>query len=276
MNNKQKNTGFSLTEILLAMGIMTIGMLFIAGVFPVAIHFTTIATERTIASAAADEALAKIRLYAIGDPSKNNPGDDDIALGQLEVDKLMPYKTVKFSNIFPAADNMALIEYAYPSTGTDTRQKQYFWSALFRLTEKYDLINNPNPPVQITIFVSRRTSPNLKYPDPNDTTKTVGWPMPVKVEVEQTGLNDDELRIINDPNAKSYINDGCTIVDDETGRLYRVLQRYAPPPVDNDRVVLLERDWQGPTDPDAVWVVPPPENGGRYPCIAIYQTVIRF
>src|SRR3989304_725254 len=57
--------GFSLTEVLLAMGTLAVGMLFIAGVFPVSIHFTTVASERTIAAAVADEAFAKIKLYGI-------------------------------------------------------------------------------------------------------------------------------------------------------------------------------------------------------------------
>ncbi|GAH37480.1 unnamed protein product [marine sediment metagenome] len=50
-------------------------MLFIAGTFPVAIYFSTIATERTIAAVAADEAFAKVRLYAIGSP--NDLSDDN-------------------------------------------------------------------------------------------------------------------------------------------------------------------------------------------------------
>ena len=50
----------------MAVGIMAVGMVFIAGVFPVGIHFTTIATERTIAAVVADEAFAKIKLYARG------------------------------------------------------------------------------------------------------------------------------------------------------------------------------------------------------------------
>ena len=238
----------------MAMGIMTVGMLFIAGVFPVAIRFTTIATERTTAAAAADEAFAKIRLYGININSIN----------------LSSTACVGFDDVTPFGVNIDQIEFTYPSTGTDISQKKYFWSALCRLTESRAV--NPNPPVQVTVFISRRISPNLKYPDPNDTTKTVSWPMPVKVGVEQTGLAGDELRI-KDSSKITFINDGCTIVDDKAGRLYRILERYAPP--DDDAVILLGRDWEGST-PNAVWVVPPPENGGRYPCIAIYQTVIRF
>jgi len=56
-----------------------------------------------------------------------------------------------------------------------------------------------------------------------------------------------------------------------TGRIYRVMERYAPP---NDNIVLLDGDWPG--GPGNVWVVPPPTGAGRYPCIAIYQKEIRF
>ena len=59
-------------------------------------------------------------------------------------------------------------------------------------------------------------------------------------------------------------------MDDDTGRIYRVLERY---PYPDDETILLDRDWEGG---DNVWVVPPPVNGGRNPCIAIYQEVIRF
>lgn len=54
MRESYKNRGFSLTEVLLSVGILAVGMIFIAGVFPVGIYFTTIATERTIAAIVAD------------------------------------------------------------------------------------------------------------------------------------------------------------------------------------------------------------------------------
>lgn len=60
----RRHKGFSLTEVLLSLGTLAIGMMFIAGVFPVGIHFATVTTERSIAAAAADEAFAKIRLTA--------------------------------------------------------------------------------------------------------------------------------------------------------------------------------------------------------------------
>jgi prepilin-type N-terminal cleavage/methylation domain-containing protein len=264
MNNEQKHSGFSLTEVLIAVGILSVGMIFIAGVFPAGIYLTTIATERTIAAVAADGAFAKIRIYAIGDP--NQPID----LDKLSVSELRPDGTIDFNDILPAMKDANCNEFLYPSTGTDDSAKQYCWSALCRRAG-----SDPNRLVQVTVFVCRKTGPNLKYPAPPVGVGLVDWPTPVKVSVSQ-GSNANELQISGGNEA--LINDGYTIVDNQTGRIYRVLERYKTP---DDRILLDrdwdDKDWQGNTILlPKVWVVPPPVGGGRYPCIAVYQKVIRF
>ncbi len=271
MARLSKNHGFSLTEVLLSVGTLAIGMIFIAGVFPVGIHFATVATEQTIAAVVADEAFAKIRIYAVGE--LDNSGDD-IDLDALDTDELTDFNDVL--DLDPKVD-IKLKEFAYPSDPTiDISQKKYCWSALCRLTEDYDFGDNPNPPVQVTVFVCRKTNPHLQYPDPTGS-GVINWPRPVPVAVSKTA-EDNELEI-DSSNQETFINDGCRIVDDRTGRIYRVLKRY---PYPDDNTILLDRDWNdedwdGNThNPAKVWVVPPPENGGRNPCIAIYQKVIRF
>jgi prepilin-type N-terminal cleavage/methylation domain-containing protein len=256
MNNEQKHSGFSLTEVLIAVGILSVGMIFVAGVFPAGIYLTTIATERTIAAVAADETFAKIKIYATGDM---NDTSDDIKLEELRTNVLKPDELTDFNDIFPAIDDANCNEFLYPSTDTDESEKQYRWLALFRRTDANDRL------VQITVFVSRRVSPNLKYRTPSGSDDG-DWPIPVKVNVSGTAGN-NELTITGE---KTYINDGYTIVDDATGRIYRVLERYKSP----DNTILLDRNWEG--TPGDVWVVPPPVGGGRYPCIAVYQKVIRF
>jgi prepilin-type N-terminal cleavage/methylation domain-containing protein len=264
MNNEQKHSGFSLTEVLIAVGILAVGMTFIAGVFPAGIYLTTIATERTIAAVAADEAFAKIRIYAVGDL---NDISDDIKLNNLKEKELMDFNN---ANVFPATVVIKVDEFEYPSDpGIDVSQKQYFWSALCRRVG-----SDPNRLVQVTVFVCRKTGPNLKYRTPSGSDDG-DWPVPVKVKVGQVIGKKNELKI-DKTEEKTFINDGYTIVDNATGRIYRVLERYKSP---DDDTILLDRNWDNSPPggtPQNVWVVPPPVGGGRYPCIAVYQKVIRF
>jgi hypothetical protein len=241
MKNELKNSGFSLTEVLLAVGTFAIGMIFISGTFLTGIYFATIATERTIAAIAADEAFAKIKLYGV---SLTNPN--------LVVDRLTSFEVL---------NPIAVDEFAYPSTKRLAR-KQYYWSALCRQVDS----NPTNRLVQVTVFISRKVGNRSTYPG------GAVRPVPVEVGVSTvTGVGNENKLTINVPGEEIFINGGRTIVDNQTGRLYRVLQRDANAP----NIIVLDRVWQGGLN-DSVWVVPPPLGGGKYPCIAIYQKVIRF
>jgi len=239
MRKKRQYRGFSLTEVLLAVGTISIGMIFIGGTFLVGIHFATIATEQTIAAVAADEAFAKIRLYGV-----------NLADPNLVVSQLTPFEVLN-----PIAED----EFAYPSAKT-LAEKQYFWSALCA-----PVFSDPNNRlVQVTVFVSRKVGSGTKYQG-----RAVNRPVPVRVAVSGT-LGSDVLTI-TEPDRAAWINDGCTVVDNQTGQLYRVVRRN----VDVPNIIVLDRVWQSGLT-GSVWVVPPPVGGGRYPCVAIYQNVIRF
>lgn len=240
MRKRTHYKGFSLAEVLLAVGTLAIGMIFIGGTFLTGIYFSTIATERTVAAAVADEAFAKIRLHGI------NPADASLATNQL----------VRFKALNPITDN----EFAYPSAKT-TAVKQYFWSALCRSVRS----DPTNRLIQVTVFVSRKVGSATTYP--GGTTR----PIPVQVSVSSPGTGNQNQLAISIPAEQTYINGGCTIVDNQTGLLYRVVQRDADAP----NVITLDKIWYGQTT-GSVWVVPPPVGGGKDPCIAVYQKLVSF
>ncbi len=241
MMKKVQHRGFSLTEVLLAVATLAIGMMFIGGTFFTGLHFSTLATERTIAAVVADEAFAKIRLYGI------NPSDPNLA-----ADRLSSFETL---NPIPSD------EFLYPSTKT-VGEKQYCWSALCRPADS----GAGNRLVQVTVLVSRKVGSSATYP--GGTTRPV--PVHVAIAAVAGAGNQNKLAIVT-PADQAFIDGGSTIVDNRTGALYRVVQRDAAAP----DTIVLDRVWQGAAA-DSVWVVAPPVGGGRYPCIAIYQKLISF
>jgi len=241
MKNKQRHRGFSLTEVLLAVGTLAVGMTFIGGTFLTGIHLTTIATERTLAAVIADEAFAKVRLYGV----------------DLTDPNLAPLQATSFDALSPIAHS----EFAYPSTKAPTG-KQFYWSALCRLASS----DPTNRLVQVTVFVSRKVGAATTYP--GGTLRPV--PVAVGVSVVAGAGNESRLTITN-PAEQTFINGGGTIVDGQRGLLYRVLQRDTDAP----NIFVLDKNWQGATS-GTVWVVPPPIGGGKYPCIAVYQKLIAF
>lgn len=241
--------GFSLTEVLMAVGTLAIGMVFISGTFLTGIHFSTIATERTIAAVVADEAFAKVRIYGI-----------DFTDPNLTVDRQTRFESLSLG-LVPA------VEFAYPSTRTSS-EKHYYWSALCRPVSS----DPDNRLVQVTVFISRKVGSSTMYPTGSTGAVPVLSPRPVPVQVGVSGVIGD--RVLTITGDMTFINDGYTIVENGTGDIYRVVERGADPAYPEQ--ITLARDklpWQGG---DLVWVIPPPTGGGRYPFIGVYQRVIRF
>lgn len=240
MRHKTQYKGFSLAEVLLAVGTLAIGMIFIAGTFLTGVYFSTISTERTIAAVVADEAFAKIRLYGI------NPANSLLATDQL----------VPFDVLNPIPDE----EFAYPSTKI-VGEKQYFWSALCRPVSS----DTTNRLIQVTVFICRKVGSTTTYP--GESTR----PVPVQIPISTSDADNQSQLVITASDEQAYINGGCTIADNHTGLLYRVLQRDA----DTPNVITLDKLWYGQTT-DSVWVIPPPIGGGKDPCIAVFQKLISF
>lgn len=240
MRKWRQHRGFSLTEVLLAVGTLVVGMVFISGTFLTGIHFSTISTERSIAAVVADEAFAKIKVYGIDFADPNFVSNQ-----QARFDSVSSISTRPF-------------EFAYPSTNT-LNEKHYFWSALCRPV--YSVQGNQF--VQVTVFVSRKLGATTTYQG------GAMWPVPVQVGVSGA-VGSYVLTVTGDI---TLINDGYTIVENETGNIYRVVERGANPAFPEQITLASDKPWQGG---ESVWVIPPPVGGGKNPCIAVYQKLISF
>jgi prepilin-type N-terminal cleavage/methylation domain-containing protein len=227
---KLKHNGFSLTEVLMAVGILSMGMMLIATMFPVGIYLTTVATERTMAAIVYEEALAKIKLYGItGSPL---PGIND-------------YNDITSMN----SD-----EFSYPSVDPcSTSNSQYYWSALYNKSSD-----------KITVFVARKTNPNLTYPDPLNFANPINRPRLINIGVS-VGPANNELTI-STPGEAKYVNPPAAVLDDATGTIYRVVDRKE---VAGNPVVTIDRNWTGALS-GSIWLIPPPEAGGKNAGIEVF------
>lgn len=260
MDKRPRQHGFSLLETLLAVSTLAVGMVFVAGTFMAGIYFTSLSTERTIAAVASDEALAKIRLYGL-DPSDPN----------LKTDEFVPYDEL---TTIPAD------EFLYPSHA-DAAARQYSWMALCKRTAADSRL------VQVTVFVCRHAGTDARYwvraaDEGFPNLEQSDLPRPLRIRITRNaGAAADEVSIVDSVTSDqvdetTFLNDGATLLDDQTGQIYRVLQRYREPP----ERIRLDRPWRD-GDADAsgeawVWVVPRPVAGGRSPLVAVYQEVLRF
>jgi len=282
------NDGFSLTEVLIATGILTIGFVLIAGTFPVGIKLTALATERTIGAVTADEAFAKIQLYGFhpvySDPSswpRLNPNDPNTACVDY-ADVAPPwFRTNEY-----AYPDFVYPEFSYPSTDTGD-EKKYYWSAVCRhIVETGD--------VQVTVFVSRTMGTNVNYPywdNVSDRWETINYPRPVLVKVYvpqlpfEIPIKQPDIIVEDDGNDNThlapaeYVRDGAILVDAVSGQVIRVLECT----IDQTSASVVFADQVSSYKLSGwLWVIPPsvqvgdqpPVVTGRYPCVGVYQRVL--
>ena len=250
MGKSRRYSGFSLVEVLLAVGTLAIGMIFIGGTFLVGIHFSGVSAERTTAVIVANEAFSKIKIFGV-----------DMSDPNLAIDQQRPFPDeVKPRFVLRPIDPN---EFAYPSTRT-LAEKRYFWSALCRRDP-----NDPGRTLQVTVFVSRKIGAGTVYEGPAG---PIDRPVAMPVSVSKVSVDPAPPVLAIEPGKERWISPGYSIVEDSTGAIYRVVSNgVGPDEINLDPV--KPWPWAGSR---VVWVVPPPIGRGKGPCIEVYQTKITF
>ncbi len=256
----------------MAAGILVIGFMMIAGTLPVGIKLTAMGTERTIGAVAADEAFAKVQLFGVRN-SALWPADPNV-------------HCVDYAGVSQLILNPNNAEYSYPSTDVRPDTKKYHWAAMC----KYNMFDLGMDTFQVTVFVSRDTGLNTKYPYSDYTglplLPDVDYPRPVPVLVEPVdavgnviavGLAMWADRIQVAAGFAGFITDESVLLDDRTGQIMRVLERDRNDPTFITlEDALFDVDAAPASVPRYVWVIPPAKGSGRYPGVGVYQRTIKF
>ena len=290
MKKNRQLKAFSLVEVIIAMGILAVSMIFILGAFPLAILWNNRATEKTIASCVAKEAFAKVKFYAVGAKAPDvNSIADNILYGQIAASQMADFADGSLWDFVnppqPETFGPKKDDFVYPTDGkiANYNDKQYSWMALCRYLTPYNPAG-PVPDVQMTVFICRKTSSNQTY---YDGSQFVNRPVAVKIAVTKVAA--DVLRIDNVGGAASVTDDrpifkrGAVIVDDATGEVYRIreIKEQTSSNVEA-RLLVLDRDFNS-TSTD-IWVVAPAAkvNGGsiiymgKNPCVGVYQKIMKL
>jgi prepilin-type N-terminal cleavage/methylation domain-containing protein len=290
--------GFSLTEVLIAVGILTIALVMVGTSFPVGVAMTKNVAERTTAAVVADEAFAKIKLYGVK-PFTDAAWNDKPKIGASSERQIwVPFEEVAGITVDPN-------EFAYPSDPAMIRNHEsvYYWSALCK--------KEPDDAVRVVVFVSRKSGQGSLFehytadpqkqlsPTPEPVLvyrKRIPPPLPPPPDfvldfggnllLTNIGAGGNSLRYTitissgyDASRQRAYLNPGCFLLDDSTGEIYRVIERTETGTtgfVIFDRPIVSKPAGFSPMDRYKFWVVPPAVGSSRNPCIAVYQKVIRF
>ncbi len=155
MTTQQRQRGFSLTEVLIAVGTLAVGMLFVGGTFVLGVHYSVLTTEKTYTAAVLQKAETMLQLQAW---DRGDAEGDDLKFAWVEL---------KDPNYF-----------AYPYDQLDG--SQYTWAALVP----------PAGELGKAIFFVCRSVDHASYSTGEEDEEPQTWPRPITTSVE---FEDDDL-----------------------------------------------------------------------------------
>ncbi len=309
MRTQTKQLGFSLTEVLLATGILAMGFMLIALVFPAGMKLTAMAAEKTLAPVIAEEAAALVRLYGL-DPAKlpagppSSPTYSVLFAPEYLADQSLRYFYKKyvdpdfdpindpfpdptdpaneafFTALYDEIQKQLAADSMYPSLPADyfernpDQKQRYGWTALCR--------RDPVFPAEadIRVFLYRRIEGLRYYGFTYDSaaaafsTSQTDRPMPIPVQI--TAVAGSEQVTVQDGPAYPL----------QTNHLFftegtRLIADYDPSGFSYQVLQRKDNNSDGVfetlvldkeyTGTNIVWVVPPPVGSGRNLCIDILK-----
>lgn len=265
MHKRHKQLGFSLAEIMVAIGILGIGLILVAASFPVGMDQHRRMTEKTMARTIANNAKMMLAdnieveyFNATGSETYFDPvplhnftmdGDGSWTSGTGDYD-------VNDSELFAPTNQFPLdfLDRVYPlpkATLGDTwqmrrnhrfnlaKRSRYGWCAVWRATGTGTMLANDVEKWQreVVIFVTRKAEQDAGfYPTQDINTSPdsdLAQPDPVDVDVHQSSLtyapdpDSDSLRVSNS-GGFDLLSEGGFIVDAAHGGVYKIVALRDP------------------------------------------------
>ncbi len=240
---RKRNSGFSLTEVLMAAGILAMGFMMVLTLFPLGLKLTAKQTEATIGTLAAREAFINASLL----------------MQSGEATGAVAAKYKDFDQIF-GVDKYDPSLFIYP-TASDVLDEDKKYSTTV-------LLGNANGDyAEAIVFACRRIGVEARFPIDSDNPAILG-DRPVALSVNVTA-SDDLLTFDDGWPISSYICFESEIVSDNDGQIYKVVEVMP-----TDGQVRVDRALTGIVG--KIWFVPPAVGAGRSAAVGVSRQNIRI
>ncbi len=248
MNRRHtRNAGFSLTEVLMAAGILAMGFMMVLTLFPLGLKLTAKQTEATIGTLAAREAFINASLLLQSDTAKAG------GVGAAYKD---------FDDIFGVDDYDARL-FVYPSASNVPDEEKKYNTTL--------LVGNVSGDyAEAIVFSCRRVGEEARFPidEVSDSDR------PVVLSRAVTAVGDLLTFAGGVRPISSYLCFESEIVADNDGQIYKVVEIMAATwQVKLDRVV-TETIETGTFD--KIWFVPPAIGASKSAAVSVSRQSIRI